>query len=489
MSIKSIFLSLLLSFLCGSAIPVAGQTFNCPLMQVRLSALPLKACETAVYTVQYCNAGNANATPARLTVTLPAGLVYQSSIPAPQSVFGRVLNYNLGTVAPGVCGQIVFRVQVPCNTPAGQTFCLKADISPNICLPATQGWSGATLTVAGNCYGNGDSLRFTVYNRGTAVAPAAEYIIIEDHLIFRTGPIGPINTADSAGVTLYNVNGKTYTFQMPQVANHPVRRDLSLSVEACGGTATPGILLQYPQYNGNPFSEMYCAAVEDVANTNAKQAWPQGYQQQHYIEANTMLQYQLRFVNSATTTLQRVVVTDSLPAGLDLNTLQTGPSSHPYTSGLQGRVLNFTLDNLNLPPGGSGYVTVFIQPEAGLPLPWPLHNRAQLAFSNSPSVQTNTVMHTIGLKFLKTETTQWLRQGIHLSIAPNPASTYVLIQVKGAVDIRHWRLLGANGSQVARGDVQEQEWQMDVSGLPRGIYFLQLLSANGRVAGGRLVVE
>lgn len=489
MSIKSIFLFLLLSFLCGNATTVAGQSFNCPLMQVRLSALPLKACETAVYTIQYCNAGNANATPARLTITLPAGLIYQSSTPAPQSVFGRILNYNLGTVMPGACGQIALRVQVPCSAAVGQTFCLKADVSPNICLPPTAGWSGANLMVGGACFGNGDSLRFTVYNRGTAVAPAAEYIIIEDHLIFRTGPIGPINTADSAGITLYNVAGKTYTFQMPQVANHPVRRDLSLSVEACGGPATPGVLLQYPQYNGNPFSEIFCAGVEDAAPANAKQAWPQGYQQQHYIEPNTLLQYQIRFVNSATTTLQRVVVTDSLPAGLDLNTLQAGPSSHPYTTNLQGRVLRFTLDNLNLPPGGSGYVTVFIQPEAGLPLPWQLHNQAHLAFSNGIATQTNTVLHTIGLKFLKTETTQWLRQGIRLSIAPNPASTYARIQVAGDTEIRHWRLFGANGSQVASGAVQQQEWQVDVSELSRGIYFLQLFSENGPIAGGRLVVE
>lgn len=489
MPLKQI-LPLLLLLQLSSTPQGHAQSADCPLMQVRLTTDGLVSCQTATYKVQYCNEGNLNAQQVRLTLTLPPGLGFQSSVPAPQSVFGGIVNYNLGTVVPGACGDIALRLQVPCNTPLAQAFCVKASISPNNCLPASSGWSGASLQVGSACYGNGDSLRFTLRNRGVAPSTVAEYVILEDHLISRMGTVGILGPGDTTGVTLENVGGKTYTFQVAQSPNHPVRRDLSLSAEGCGGTPSAGVLMQYPQYTGDPFTEIFCEAVTAAIVSNEKRGFPIGYQQQHYIEPNTVLQYRINFANSGTTALNKVTITDTLSAAIDLTTLRAGPASHPYTTNLQGRILTMVFDNLNLSPGERGFVSLFLQPLSGLPLPTIVLNRAHIAYGNATPIVSNTVLHTIGLKFLKTDVLEWARQGLSLRMQPNPATEAVVVTLEGATapEIRHWWLFDAKGALVDSGTAMASSLTLDVRGLAKGLYFLQMQTANGLTTGGKLCV-
>ena len=493
MTFKTHLLLFILPLLFQLSTPQQGlsQSVNCPLMQVRLTTDGLVACQTATYAVQYCNEGNLTAPAVRLTLTLPVGMTFQGSTPAPQSVFGNIVNYNLNTVAPGVCGSIALRVQVPCNAAIGQAFCVRASITPDNCLPTANGWSGATLNVGSRCFGGGDSLLFTVRNHGTAPSTIMDYIILEDHIIFRTGTIGGLGPDDTTNVTLYNVTGKTYTFQMAQVPNHPLRRDLSLSAEGCGGLPTAGVLMQYPQYTGDPFTEVFCEAVTAAVAGNEKRGFPIGYQTPHYIEPNTVLQYRINFVNPGATTLNKVVITDTIPAALDLNTLRTGPSSHPYTADLQGRILTLAFNDLNLPPGGRGFVSLFLQPLEGLNLPTAVLNRAYLSYENAVPIVSNAVMHTIGIKFLKTSAADWTRHGLSLRMDPNPAADRVLIKVEGPTppEIRHWRLFDSKGTLVKSGVSTANALTLDVAELSTGVYFLQLQTDKGVTAGGKLFVQ
>ncbi|NNE55401.1 MAG: T9SS type A sorting domain-containing protein [Flavobacteriales bacterium] len=65
-----------------------------------------------------------------------------------------------------------------------------------------------------------------------------------------------------------------------------------------------------------------------------------------------------------------------------------------------------------------------------------------------------------------------------LTIYPNPASNK--IRLRGAPVGHFYAIIGENGSILKRGIIGMFEQQVDISGLPRGIYWVSL--TNGRSA-------
>ena len=482
--IWSVFLALFLQ-------TIAAQPATCPFLQVRLSTSGLLACQEATYAVRYCNEGGQAAQNGQLTLELPQGMSLVGSAPSPQMVQGNRLTYALGTVQVGACGSILLRARVPCDAPLGATFCVKASVSPDRCRPLAAAWDGTELNVSARCQ---DSLVFTVRKNTTGpLAGTVGYIIIEDHIIFRQGNIDdPTFSGDTANISIPNpAPGKTYTFQMRQVPNHPIPRELSLSAGPCSGTATPGVVMQYPQYDGNPTHETLCEEVRPNLATNEKRGLPLGYAAPHYIEAHTELHYQIHFANEGNTPLGRVVVTDTLSPLFDLNTLRVGPASHAFAQSLQGRILTLTFDNLNLAPGAHGFVSLFVRPLAGLSLPQTLTNRASVAYGTGLPQLTNTTLHTIGEKFLQTRTNPWGRRDLTLKVFPNPASERVSLWLEGNAPlvIRAWRLFDMQGRLRREGLAAGSTLSLEVSDLEQGIYIVYLETIDGSVTQARIVVE
>jgi uncharacterized repeat protein (TIGR01451 family) len=73
--------------------------------------------DTITYSISWRNAGTAVAQNVRLVDTLPAGLTYVSASPAPASVSGQTLTWNLGNQSPGANGTIVVQAQVLMSAP------------------------------------------------------------------------------------------------------------------------------------------------------------------------------------------------------------------------------------------------------------------------------------------------------------------------------------------------------------------------------------
>lgn len=78
------------------------------------AASHVQAGQTAQYTIHYSNTGTAGATNAVIVDALPANLdlTYVSANPAPSSVVGQALTWQLGTLAPGSNGTIVLTALV-----------------------------------------------------------------------------------------------------------------------------------------------------------------------------------------------------------------------------------------------------------------------------------------------------------------------------------------------------------------------------------------
>lgn len=75
-----------------------------------------------------------------------------------------------------------------------------------------------------------------------------------------------------------------------------------------------------------------------------------------------------------------------------------------------------------------------------------------------------------------------------VEVAPNPTGGLVRISFRETPGAEiDYRLLDAGGGEVAYGHFQSREWTLDLGGLPAGLYFLQLLSQDGRLTVRKLV--
>ncbi len=84
--------------------------------------------QTVTFTLDWRNNGPQDAVAAVVTDTLPAGLSYVSATPAPATIAGQVLTWNLGNLSVGASGTITVSATVNTGT-SGQTLVNTARIS------------------------------------------------------------------------------------------------------------------------------------------------------------------------------------------------------------------------------------------------------------------------------------------------------------------------------------------------------------------------
>jgi len=86
---------------------------------VKTGPATVNAGDDFTYTLTYTNTGTAPALNVVLTDTLPAGITFVSSTPAPSTITGATLQWNLGTLAPGANGTITLQVLAATDPPVG----------------------------------------------------------------------------------------------------------------------------------------------------------------------------------------------------------------------------------------------------------------------------------------------------------------------------------------------------------------------------------
>ncbi|MFN0037633.1 MAG: T9SS type A sorting domain-containing protein, partial [Saprospiraceae bacterium] len=75
-----------------------------------------------------------------------------------------------------------------------------------------------------------------------------------------------------------------------------------------------------------------------------------------------------------------------------------------------------------------------------------------------------------------------------LSIFPNPASTETTLTLP-APQQGHWSLTDISGKNIREGNWQGASMNLNVAGLPPGLYFFQLRAKNGQVFSGKVAVQ
>ena len=471
---------------------------DCPLMTIDAGNAVLRPCFPAYYSIRYCNEGTQAADSVVITLLPDPLLQYDSASVAPAFTGDSLWRFVLGPLTEGECGALQVWCTVDCDSAMlGQTVCLEAAIEPDTLCGMFPGWSGATIEAGGACMG--DSVRFTLRNSGSApTTQALDFIIIDDAVVMFQGQI-PVHFPPQATVIQsVAANGHTYRLQAEQEHNHPVYAQPSVAVEGCNGNPNYGLVLQFPNEDGNPFTDLVCTELTGSYDPNDKQAFPKGYGQWHWIEPNTPLEYLIRFQNTGTDTAFRVVIRDILSPWLYPASVRPGAASHPYTWMLTGDgELTFTFENILLPdsntnePASHGFIQFWVSQRPDNPEGIYILNQAGIYFDFNPVVRTNLVNHYIYSKFLKISAAASPPGAVafHVfDIRPNPATDVAWLQITPALEGRlQIRLCDAAGRLVLEKSAESRSVEIRRDGLPAGVYWLEIWK-NGKKLDARPLV-
>lgn len=208
--------------------------------------------------------------------------------------------------------------------------------------------------------------------------------------------------------------------------------------------------------------------------------------------ANDYLTYTIRFENTGSANAIDVRVNDVLHPMLDETTIRMISASHPYIMDRTGSIVNWTFDNILLPPSvantntGKGYITFQIKPKAGYAVGDIIPNTASIYFDFNPAIITNT---------FNTEFVQQLGvnefESADFVFYPNPVSESVTITVKNNSSITGVVVYDMLGKMVfsQKPNTALSTQNVDLSRVSKGIYLLEVTTESGAKAVKKLVVE
>lgn len=185
---------------------------GCPLLTVDLTSGNLRRCfDNNSYSIKYCNIGTETAEDAYVNLTLDPFLTVLNST-KPFIILGNGdLQFQVGDLEPGDCGNFSLTMNLSCNAAVGQTHCSEAHIYPDtLCTPIDIQWSGASLRIESTC--ETDSVRFNIRNVGLGDMPnTLDYIVIEDQVMLMSAPV-QLNAGQSTTVSV-PANGSTWRLE------------------------------------------------------------------------------------------------------------------------------------------------------------------------------------------------------------------------------------------------------------------------------------
>lgn len=490
-------------FFTDTIIDLANQAIiECPWLAVDISTPFLRRCFENNYFVNYCNNGTTSAEDAYVEVTFDPFLeVVSSSIPWTAQI-GNTYTFDVGTLDPTDCGSFNVRTLVNCDsTVLGQTHCTEAHIFPDsICLPDAADWDGSSIVVEAAC--DGDSVRFLIRNIGDGnMQEALNYIIIEDEIMVHQDDF-QLNSGQSEMLeNAYSSNGSTYRIIAEQTEGHPGNSMPTAAIEGCGTTIFPfGFFNMFSQNDGDFFLSIDCQENIGAYDPNDKQAFPTGYDDEHYIWPNVDIEYLIRFQNTGTDTAFTVIIRDTISEHLDITSLQMGASSHAYTYTIDGEgVLKVRFDNILLPDSttnqlaSNGFFKYKIEQKNDNPIGTMIYNKAAIYFDFNAPIITNETFHEVGEPFFETTvfTDNLIKNNIKLNVFPNPFGAFTTFEIENLPDGKTDFLLYDNVGRLVRKEpvFDAKQFQFYRKELSAGLYFYEFRQAGVSVANGKMVAE
>lgn len=206
---------------------------------------------------------------------------------------------------------------------------------------------------------------------------------------------------------------------------------------------------------------------------------------QYYLDADTALDYTIRFQNTGNAEALHVRLVDTLSSTLDIGTLRLRGATHLFEAKLENdSILIIDFPDILLPDSASepiasqGSFSFSIQPRAGIVPGTILANKADIYFDFNPPIRTNTAAVVAEFSTGLTRTVDATR----LVVVPNPASDVVFINNATTPLL----VVDATGRSVNLLPLGANTY--DVRQLPAGCYTIHSTPANGLQQVARLMV-
>jgi uncharacterized repeat protein (TIGR01451 family) len=369
---------------------------------------------------------------------------------------------------------------------------MEAHIYPYDDCSDNTNWSGADVAVNAIC--DVDSVRFAIKNIGNGdMTQLLDFVVVEDVVMRQEGAF-QLSVGETKNIS-YPANGSTWRLEAEQEPFHPWGGPEAVAVEGCGGLNNTGLVNLFPLSDPNPFEAIDCSENIGSYDPNDKQGFPTGYGNQHFIKANTDIEYLIRFQNTGTDTAFIVVVLDTLSPQLDPASVRVEVASHPMTfSLLEGGVLRFSFDNILLPDSNinwatsNGFVKFRVSQKSDLAGGTLIENQAGIYFDSNDPVLTNTTYHTIGDHFISVSTDNIENDGL-VSAYPNPAADAVVFDLKEWATAGRFELSNNLGQQVAVERFTGKQFRFERKNLPAGIYHFQISTNSTKTASGKIILK
>lgn len=481
--------------------------FDCPRNEVDVMTPVLRRCADNIYTVRYCNSGTVPSLTTQIDVTLDPYLTLTGSSITAIPLGNNVYRFDIGTLNNGECEDFTVTAFLDCDeTQTGQTHCVVAEISPNEFCDNNTGWDGAIIAAKAFC--ENDSVKMYIENVGTgAMGGPLGYVIAED-IIMLTPPGSPdyrfeFGAGQGGVVWAQAATGGTFRIIAEQSPGYPGTSYPTAAIEGCqADTATSEISLgfytMFPEDDADVFVESDCqeSNESDFNPLYLKRGHPKGYDVPHYVSPQTDLDYVIQFQNTGADTVQQVVIRDTLSAALDPATVYPGAASHPYQFDILGNgIVEFSLSNLNLAPGGGalseGFVKFRVSQKPNLPCETTIFNSAAIYFDFAAPVFTDVVYHTVCDSFIIiTDTREVYVAGAEVTVFPNPAGESVNFNIKGITAKSYALLLyDIQGRLISNHFFDHPDFRLLRQQLPAGEFIYQLAADGKLVASGKLIVK
>lgn len=219
--------------------------------------------------------------------------------------------------------------------------------------------------------------------------------------------------------------------------------------------------------------------ISNSWDPNEKDATPSGM-----IAAGTEINYTIHFQNTGNAAADNVVIRDTLDENLDLLSFRFTGSTHPVNFSMSGEGLaTFTFFNIQLPDSGTdmegsnGAVSFAVKTKAALSPLTVINNTAGIYFDFNPAVITNTVADTIQMPLAVLNISN---TNDHISVAPNPASNYVVFSFSADVNEKaELKITTTDGKLLLTKNNVSSIEKVDISRLASGIYICTMKSDKG----------
>ncbi|WP_415711135.1 T9SS type A sorting domain-containing protein, partial [Flavobacterium branchiophilum] len=187
------------------------------------------------------------------------------------------------------------------------------------------------------------------------------------------------------------------------------------------------------------------------------------------------LHYNVRFENTGTAAAENIVVATTInPAEYDLSSLQVMNASHNVYTRLNGNLVEFIFENIQLagsPSGGHGHVLFKMKSNPNVQTTGHVTSNANIFFDYNFPIETNDA--TTVFETLRTND----NDAITVQIYPNPTKDQLHIQSQEAIKKLDWYDIG--GRILESISVDAKEVHQDLSQRASGIYFVKLKTEKG----------